>query len=95
MVQPQKLNNGDECEAKQSGSKKQLAGVGNAKGSDTCTFDVTIVRAKTQKSEKWVVHYKPTVNVGHWLVGKTVDDVADFPGGLEDLKTACKGAKKG
>jgi hypothetical protein len=90
MGQPQKLNNGDECEAKQIGGKIKLAG----DGSDMYKFLVTITRVNG-KSTKWYVHYKPNVKVGQWRIGDKDDNVADFPAGLEDVKTACKDAKKG
>lgn len=93
MGQPNKMNNGDDCEAKQLGDKRQLRGEGDAMGSDMYVFQVTIAR-RNGKSEKWEVHYKPTVAKEKWRIGKD-GKMADFPAGLDAIKDACIAARKG
>jgi len=93
MEQPNKINSGDACEAKQQGEKRQLRGEGDAMGSDLYVFKVTVTR-KSGKSEKWEVHYKPNIPKEMWRIGK--DGVMrEFPAGLDAIKDACLAAKNG
>ena len=91
MEQPNKINIGDKCEAKQLGEKRQMKGEGDATGSDMYVFKVTITR-KSRKTETWEVHYKPTVAKEMWRIGKD-GKMADFPAGLDAIKDACLAAK--